>query len=138
MIELKRIIRRNLPDAVIGVLSIDADNIVATVENKHFLIPKGIYNLTVNKSGTMNGQYKVLFPEMHKGMIEISGVPNRDGLFFHIGNYSIDSEGCVLVGKKAEHEDVLISSRVTYIQVYPLLLAAAENGEKIKITELVL
>lgn len=30
---------------------------------------------------------------------EISGIPGHSGILFHTGNYSDDSEGCILLGK---------------------------------------
>lgn len=30
---------------------------------------------------------------------EVTGVPGRTGILFHVGNYASDSEGCILLGR---------------------------------------
>lgn len=38
--------------------------------------------------------------EKHPNTWEVTNVPNRDGILFHVGNTYTDSQGCILVGKK--------------------------------------
>lgn len=59
---------------------------VATLENAAFLIPEGRFTLEMTWS-----------PRFQKDMPLISGVPDRDGIRFHVGSRPEHSQGCVLV-----------------------------------------
>lgn len=57
---------------------------------------------------------------------EITGVPNRTGVLFHVGNTIIDSIGCVLVGLEIagtsilKSQDALNHLRMTLPQTFTL------------------
>ena len=51
-------------------------------------IPTGRY-LCTRRNPTQKFNYEHLL---------VNGVPNRDAILFHIGNYVTDSQGCILVG----------------------------------------
>lgn len=42
--------------------------------------------------------------QLHNGIpfdtFMVTGIPNHDGILFHVGNYDRDSEGCILIGKQ--------------------------------------
>lgn len=57
-------------------------------------IPNGSYDIFIDtsyKNGLQEHQHKV---------IELKGVPNRSQIQFHIGNFTRNSSGCILVAAK--------------------------------------
>lgn len=57
-----------------------------SLENSMYLVPSGIYRLSVTWSPKLKGMYPLI------------DVPQRSGIRIHKGNYVTDSKGCVLVG----------------------------------------
>lgn len=97
-------------------------------------IPAGRYRLEFNRYGAMNGRYKGRFPEFHKGMIELKGIPNFSYVYLHMGNTFADTAGCLLVGDTVRYDDdwdeyEIYQSRKAYIKVYKRLAAMMEKGE---------
>ena len=97
-------------------------------------IPAGRYKLAFNRYGAMNGRYKRWFPEFHRGMIELTGIPNFSYVYIHMGNNFGDTAGCLLVGKqlkyfKREHEYEIRKSRAAYVALYQRLAKAMEEEE---------
>lgn len=94
-------------------------------------IPVGSYKLVLNTTGKMNTRYSRAFPKMHKGMVEIVGLPNFDFVYIHIGNYHTETAGCPLVGtfwQRTEEDYVVKRSRECYLWLYPKLVALIESG----------
>jgi hypothetical protein len=83
----------------IGALIIDGDPVCLTLElpwknnaQNVSRIPAGIYECKrVYDRTTGGGSY---IPET----FEITGVPGRSGILFHVGNSIKDTQGCVLTG----------------------------------------
>ena len=97
-------------------------------------IPAGRYKLAFNRYGAMNGRYKRKFPKFHKGMIELTGIPNFSYVYIHIGNNYADTSGCLLVGKTKHYdkdwgEYEVYQSRKAYITLYKRLCALMEQGD---------
>ena len=95
-------------------------------------IPTGTYKLVLNTTGKMNTRYSRSFPKIHKGMVEIEGLPNFDFVYIHIGNYHTETAGCPLVGKfwqRTEEDYVVKQSRDCYLWLYPKLVALIEKGD---------
>ena len=95
-------------------------------------IPVGSYKLVLNTTGKMNTRYSRAFPKMHKGMVEIVGLPNFDFVYIHIGNYHTETAGCPLVGtfwQRTEEDYVVKRSRECYLWLYPKLVALIESGD---------
>lgn len=99
-------------------------------------IPAYTYVLKLRAAGKKHAAYLDKYgPDFHKGMIEITGVPGREAILFHVGNTIADSEGCSLCGEKAidplqslsRHWEVS-RSRVAYEKVYPILRDAILAG----------
>ena len=95
-------------------------------------IPEGEYTLGLNTVAGMNAKYGGRYPGMHKGMIEIRGIPNFSLVFIHMGNYHTDTAGCPLTGSyyqfvKGDYQ--VLRSEDAYRRVYPRLLKAIETGE---------
>lgn len=89
-------------------------------------IPAGTYPLRLNTYGAMNARYKRRFPDMHRGMIEISNIPNFSYVYIHIGNNFGDTAGCLLVGDSYEKDDdgdyILLKSAKAYKRLYAVLV----------------
>lgn len=99
---------------------------------KHTAIPTGEFKLTVNTWGGKNVDYKRILGDMHKGMIEIDGLPNFDNVYIHIGNTTTDTAGCPLCGLgflRANGDYIVTHSRDAYRIIYPKLLALANKAE---------
>jgi len=95
-------------------------------------IPTGTYRLGFNRDGGMNGNYYDRYPKLHRGMIEIQGVPGFSYVYFHIGNTHRETAGCVLVGmgyasEKGDYR--LMQSATAYKKLYAKLLELMVMGE---------
>lgn len=70
-------------------------------------IPEGVYRCVKTENR------KLLSGEVIPETYEITGVPDRDGILFHIGNSPKDTRGCVLVAQNfaivREHQTILNS-----------------------------
>lgn len=97
-------------------------------------IPAGKYKLGLNTYGAMNARYKRLFPDLHKGMIEILAIPDFSYVYIHIGNNFGDTAGCLLVGYtmtyvKDTREYEIYQSKKAYKALYKRLLGLMAQGE---------
>jgi hypothetical protein len=92
-------------------------------------IPAGTYELALRQFGKHHEVYKERF-SFHIGMIEILDVPNFTNVLIHIGNYSLDTSGCILVGGGFDisiEPARLVNSTFGYTRLYkkitPVLIA---------------
>ena len=82
-------------------------------------IPAGKYDASIDKNVTIGGQY----------VIRLQAVPNRTGILIHVGNYTTDIAGCILVGNSQYTNSVkkmVTNSRHTMEQ----LLAEVELNDE--------
>ncbi|SEL88801.1 DUF5675 family protein [Parapedobacter koreensis] len=94
-------------------------------------IPAGEYTLGLNTVAGMNARYSSRYASMHRGMVEVRGIPNFSLVFFHIGNYHTDTAGCLLTGSYWQLIDGdyrVLHSAAAYKLVYPLLVEQIEQG----------
>lgn len=56
-------------------------------------IPKGTYRAEIGKS------------DKYGEVIYVKGVANRQGILIHIGNYTKDTKGCILVGNRIGYSE---------------------------------
>lgn len=84
-------------------------------------IPKGRYEVIINFSNRFQQQMPLLL-----------NVPNFEGVRIHWGNYSKDTEGCILVGS-TKAVNMVGNSRAQYAKLMASLKKASK-GEKIFIT----
>lgn len=101
-------------------------------------IPAGTYKLKLRTVGGYHARYSKRFPGIHKGMLEVTGVPNFSHILIHCGNDDDDTAGCLLVGNtqtsNLETKDGFIgSSTAAYKKIYPPIAEALENGEEVTI-----
>jgi len=70
---------------------------------------------------------------LHKGMIEINGLPNFSFVYIHIGNTFKQTAGCPLCGfgfELVNGDYQVLRSKDAYQMIYPKLLAIAQGNEK--------
>lgn len=94
-------------------------------------IPVGNYLLDFNRNGGMNGNYYDRFPKLHRGMIEIQGIPDFSYVYIHIGNTYKETAGCILVGTdylQVDDEYRLERSVTAYKKLYGLLVEVMAVG----------
>ena len=68
---------------------------------------------------------------MHKGMVEIEGLPNFDLVFFHTGNTHLDTRGCPLTAHywmKIGDDYKVLMSCFAYLDTYPKLVEQIMRG----------
>lgn len=100
---------------------------------KQTAIPTGNYTLRLNTWGGMNAEYRQKFPKLHKGMIEINGLPNFSFVYIHIGNTYRQTAGCPLCGYGFEFVNgdyQVLRSKDAYQMIYQKLLQLAQGNEK--------
>ncbi|PUV24567.1 DUF5675 family protein [Sphingobacterium athyrii] len=97
-------------------------------------IPAGTYPIRLNTYGGMNSRYKKHFPKLHRGMLEITQIPDYSYVYIHIGNNFGDTSGCLLVGFEKRYvitsgEYEIFESKAAYRALYKKVLALLEQGE---------
>ena len=93
-------------------------------------IPTGNFALKLNTSGAMNVKYKIAYPNMHQGMIEISGIENFTSVYIHCGNTILQTAGCPLCGfgfTFSNGDYQVTQSVLAYKMIYPKLANLAKN-----------
>lgn len=87
-------------------------------------IPKGTYKITPRKEGGMVQRYRQQYGKDHY-MLWIRDVPNFEYILIHKGNFSENSEGCVLTGAKYEVDEngkyYLMDSKGAYLRLWNLV-----------------
>lgn len=95
-------------------------------------IPAGIYPIHLRNAGNLTKRYAELFPDIHKGMLWLQGVPGFKWIYIHVGNTSLHTEGCLLVGGGAQAvpgKKRVRNSTAAYRALYTKVVAAAAAGE---------
>lgn len=82
-------------------------------------IPAGEYEITITYS-----------PRFKRYLPLLNDVPNFSGIRIHPGNTHRDTEGCILVGM-TKTKDFIGNSRTAFNKLYPMLVHASQQGEKI-------
>ncbi|MBK1439704.1 hypothetical protein JHJ32_06900 [Parapedobacter sp. ISTM3] len=101
-------------------------------------IPEGEYGLSLNPWAGMNARYAPKYPKLHRGMVEITEIPNYQLVFIHIGNYHTQTAGCPLTGSYWQLLDgdyQVLHSAAAYKYVYPLLVGEMEKGNNRVVVE---
>jgi hypothetical protein len=127
--ELKLIRETKTDDSTIGKLYIDEIYHCYTLEDKEreikvqnvTAIPKGRYEVIVNFSNRFQQQMPLLL-----------NVPNFEGVRMHWGNYSKDTEGCILLGT-SKAVNMIGNSKTAYAKFMSIINKVTKK-EKIFIT----
>lgn len=96
-------------------------------------IPNGRYKVGLRTEGKFHNRYKDKFSNIHKGMLHVTNVPNFKYILIHIGNYTKDTAGCLLVGAVA-NDGFIQHSTVAYRRMYEKIIKAFDNNEDVFIT----
>jgi len=98
-------------------------------------IPMGRYEILLRAEGGMDERYAKSFPEMHRGMLWLQNVPDFSFVYYHIGNYENQTDGCPLVGLVPQiYPDGEFSvgrSRDAYVPFYHEVIEAFDAGEDV-------
>jgi hypothetical protein len=124
--------------ATIGTLQIDGVQFCHTLEDIQRVkkvhgktaIPTGRYDVTLSHSPRFSASYAAKgrganLPRLH-------GVQGFEGVLIHIGNFSIDTEGCILVGSwQRSYRNMIGNSVNTYKKLHAKL---SESKTPVRIT----
>ena len=96
-------------------------------------IPTGKYQITMDVISPRFSKSK-FYQQFGEGRVpRLLNVPAYQGVLIHCGNTAKDTDGCILVGKNTK-VGMVLDSKQTYTNLYPLLEAAAKRKENIFIT----
>ncbi len=91
-------------------------------------IPAGCYNLGIRDEGGFHNRYSVLFPDLHRGMVEICSVPDFQYVLIHVGNFDRDTAGCLLLGRVDYRSWAVWQSKATYQRFYRRVIGPIAAG----------
>ena len=93
-------------------------------------IPTGRYQVSMNVVSPRLSKSK-FYKQFGEGRVpRLLNVPAFEGILIHCGNTAKDTDGCILVGKNKQ-VGMVLDSKITYTNLYPLLEAAFRRSEKI-------
>lgn len=94
-------------------------------------IPRGIYSITLDIQSPRFKEYTQY--KFCKGYLpRLLDVPGFEGILIHIGNYTKDTDGCILVGTNSS-KGMVSNSTATFKKLYQELQDASDNDEQITI-----
>ena len=100
-------------------------------------IPEGTYQIKYRKEGGYNNKYTKRFPNIHRGMLHITDVPNFEYILIHCGNDTSHTHGCLLVGdvisQNISKEPFLGQSSNCYKRIYPILSDILDSQKQLSI-----
>ena len=115
--------------STVGELIVDGVHFCYTLEPptrddeiKPRAIPAGTYEVRIGWS-----------PRHHRLIPMVGGVPGFSGVEIHIGNYPRDTEGCLLVGRTKD-EDEVGESTATFVRLFSMLSEAEARSEEVTIS----
>lgn len=123
-----------LEDVDRGLVSTMSIDILKKKKLAHITaIPTGRYEVTMSIISPRLSKSK-FYQQFGGGRVpRLLNVPAFDGILIHCGNTAKDTDGCILIGKNTK-VGMVLDSRQTYTNLYPLLGAAAKCKENIFIT----
>ena len=121
-----------LEDMDRGLLQSDPKSLSNKVKGKT-AIPKGRYRIVLSYSPRFSNRpyYKELTG--NKGLPLLLDVPGFDKILIHTGNTPDDTEGCILVGKSIDKNN-LSNSQAADTPLYKKISDALLTGEGVSIT----
>lgn len=95
-------------------------------------IPAGFYKLGIRKEETpLTLKYRKRYA-WFKNHIEILNVPNFKGVYIHIGNTDVDTDGCVLLGDAVDNNSIgggtITNSTVCFQRFYSIVFDHLNGG----------
>lgn len=70
-------------------------------------VPDGAYTCQRGKHAIPDHKGGVFYFET----FEVTGVPGHSGILFHVGNYNVDSDGCILLGQEIRNMRLVTSQK---------------------------
>lgn len=115
---------RKLPtnDCTFGTLTIDGRFSCYTLERPEVQIPTGTYSVELTYS-----------PRFTRLLPLLDAVPGRTGIRIHSGNWSRDTEGCIIVGLGLG-DSMITQSRLALDPLVIQIQQAVELGEQVTLT----
>ena len=100
-------------------------------------IPAGTYEIKYRKEGGFNKRYTKRYPDIHRGMLHVTNVPNFKWILIHVGNTDEHTAGCLLLGDTQENNQIKANgfigkSSQAYIRVYDYIAKALDMGERLQ------
>ena len=100
-------------------------------------IPEGTYQIKYRKEGGYNNKYTKRFPNIHRGMLHITDVPNFEYILIHCGNDTSHTHCCLLVGdvisQNISKEPFLGQSSNCYKRIYPIIADILDSQKQLSI-----
>ena len=102
-------------------------------------IPAGKYEIKYRKEGGFHKRYNERYPDIHRGMLHVTNVPNFKWILIHVGNTDEHTAGCLLLGDTQENNQIktdgfIGKSSQAYVRVYDYIAKALNMKEKVTIT----
>ncbi len=102
-------------------------------------IPAGEYEIKFRQEGGFHKRYSERYPDIHRGMLHVTNVPNFKWILIHVGNTDEHTAGCLLLGDTQENNQIKTNgfigkSSQAYVRVYDKIADALDMGEKVIIT----
>ena len=102
-------------------------------------IPAGEYEIKFRKEGGFHKRYTERYPDIHRGMLHVTNVPNFKWILIHVGNTDEHTAGCLLLGDTQENNQIKTNgfigkSSQAYVRVYDKIAGVLDMGEKVTIT----
>ena len=102
-------------------------------------IPAGEYEIKYRKEGGFHKRYNERYPDIHRGMLHVTNVPNFKWILIHVGNTDEHTAGCLLLGDTQENNQIKTNgfigkSSQAYVRVYDKIANVLDMGEKVTIT----
>lgn len=100
-------------------------------------IPAGYYELKIRKEETpLTVKHRTAYGQWFKFHIEVTNVPNFQGIYLHAGNDDDDTDGCILGGNSQNNHwttqgKPLTSSIDGTRRIYELVYPELEAGRKV-------
>lgn len=113
-----------IADALLGEITVDNTHVCWTLERTSVAIPAGTYAIA-------------LYPSPHFGQLMplLVDVPSREDILIHWGNYPINSDGCILVGKTQDPSTGdIFSTREQWAALNQAIVGAIDAHEPCSIT----
>ena len=102
-------------------------------------IPAGEYEIKYRKEGGFHKRYNERYPDIHRGMLHVTNVPDFKWILIHVGNTDEHTAGCLLLGDTQENNQIKTNgfigkSSQAYVRVYDKIASVLDMGEKVTIT----
>lgn len=133
-----KLLRRYFEDCTLGTLVFPTGESFAIMENPAkdnktniSCIPEGTYALSLRASPVVERTSK----GMHKHGWEVTNVPSRSYIMFHVGNYVRNTDGCLLVGKDfSYHNEFMVTHSINSFDEFQELMGDGSTEWQLEVT----